>query len=311
MTGKVGSHTRSSEPFFYDTAYTHNKHMGVIPVATNGFCVVAKEIKTKAPDTNLVIERPYAWGCTDQCKLLSSEEVQLVLTTKSLFTKPVVDIRATLDSGYLFCHVHRDLNSVKGQLGSRMSELRGHPIVCEFPTCPSTMRVLQSGSVHYPVMHNLLRLVYSALRPHKNILGIHKALALGDVEALLKFLECKQLSTLFHENVTDHQTFCDDNSKPGLGSMENHLKVTHAELIADLEAQFKDDPVYPCLSCARLHHRKQVSGVNFTNEKKYKTGVLNSLWVIPRMIFMCARIVVCIPQQEYHAATVYSQRLDN
>ena len=118
---------------------------------------------------------------------------------------PVVDIRATLDSRHLCCHVHRDLNSVKGQLGTCMSELRGHPIICEFPTCPSTMRVLQSDSVHYPV--NLLRIVYSVLRAHKNILGIDEALALGDVEALLKFLECKQLSTFFHDNVTDHQAF--------------------------------------------------------------------------------------------------------
>ena len=60
LTGKIGSHTRSSEPYFYDTAYTHNKHMGVLPVDTNGCCVMAKEIKTKAPDSNLVIDRPYA-----------------------------------------------------------------------------------------------------------------------------------------------------------------------------------------------------------------------------------------------------------
>lgn len=91
LTDKIGSHTSSSA----DTSYTHDKHLDVIPVDTNGWCVVAKEIKTRAPysDNN----RPSIWSCKDQCKLLTSLEVDLVLKMKGLLTMPVVDIREALD----------------------------------------------------------------------------------------------------------------------------------------------------------------------------------------------------------------------
>lgn len=87
-------------------------------------------------------------------------------------------------------------------------------------------------------------MVYLVLKAHKTILRIDEALAAGDVVALMDFLDFKQLSTLFNKNVTDYQAFafCEDNSTPGFGCIENHLRVTHAELIADLEEQFKDDP---------------------------------------------------------------------
>lgn len=92
----------------------------------------------------------------------------------------------------------------------------------------------------------------------------------GDVETLMDHIKNAKL---FNENATDCAAFCKDNSAPGLGPIESHLRVTHAELISDLEVQFNDDPVYPCLSCERLHQRKQVSSVNFMHETKYQTAV--------------------------------------
>ena len=59
--------------------------MLAIPVDTNGWCVVANEIKDKSKGEST--DHPKKWLCTCQCRLLSDEEVDIVI--KLLFTKPV------------------------------------------------------------------------------------------------------------------------------------------------------------------------------------------------------------------------------
>ena len=62
-----------------------------MPVDTNGLSVVVNEIKDKS-----IVESndcPKKWLCTCQCRLLSDEEVDIVIKTNLLFTKPVADIR--------------------------------------------------------------------------------------------------------------------------------------------------------------------------------------------------------------------------
>ena len=55
-----------------------------------------KRLRLRLYRFKFVIDRPYVWGCKiSAIKLLTSEEVDLVLTTKTLFTMPVVDIRET------------------------------------------------------------------------------------------------------------------------------------------------------------------------------------------------------------------------
>ena len=67
--------------------------------------------------------------------------------------------------------------------------------------------------------------------------------------------------------------FVEDHSVPGLGSIENHLLISNADVIAELQARWKDDPEVPCCSCERLHQHKQVSGVDFTRDDKYHTDI--------------------------------------
>ena len=95
-----------SEPYFFINSYTYTKRLEVIPVDLNGRCVVAEEIGDRDKDTM----RPLKWKCTNECRKLTSEEVALVLRTKSLFQLSIEDLRAGLDGLDSGCsHVHTDI----------------------------------------------------------------------------------------------------------------------------------------------------------------------------------------------------------
>ena len=81
--------------------------MLAIPVDTNGWRVVANEIKDKSKGESN--DRPKKWLCTSQCRRLSDEEVDIIIKTKLLFTKPVADIRVALGDLGNCCHIDRDL----------------------------------------------------------------------------------------------------------------------------------------------------------------------------------------------------------
>ncbi|KAL5500020.1 hypothetical protein EMCRGX_G011511 [Ephydatia muelleri] len=68
--------------------------LGAIPVDLNGRCVVAEEIG----DRHLIRMRPLKWKCTNECRLLTSGEMEAVLGTKLLFQKNMEDLRAGLDN---------------------------------------------------------------------------------------------------------------------------------------------------------------------------------------------------------------------
>ena len=78
---------------------------------------------------------------------------------------------------------------------------------------------------------------------------------------------------MFSEDGSENAVFVEDHSVPGLGSIEHHLLISNADVIAELQARWKDDPEFPCCSCERLHQRKQVSGVDFTRDDKYHTDI--------------------------------------
>ena len=67
--------------YFFINLYTYTKRLGAIPVDLNGRYVVAEEIGDRDKDTM----HPLKWKCTNECRKLTSEEVTLVLRTKSLF----------------------------------------------------------------------------------------------------------------------------------------------------------------------------------------------------------------------------------
>ena len=129
-------HTAGSEPYFFDNSYNYTKQHGAIPVDLNGRCVVAEEIGERDKDTVC----PLKYKCTKECHMLTSEEVAIVLRTKSLFQMQMcIGCLQTglddLDSG---CgHVH---HSITLKLHSRFIEQLGHPIYCELPECSSPLK---------------------------------------------------------------------------------------------------------------------------------------------------------------------------
>ena len=101
---------------------------------------------------------------------------------------------------------------------------------------------------------------------------IDKALSSGNVEEVIHTLGFADLSLVFSEDGSEHAVFVEDHSVPGLGSIEHHLLISNADLIAEVQVRWKDDPEFPCCSCERLHQHKQVSSVNFTHDK-YHTDI--------------------------------------
>ena len=222
-------HTAGAEPYFFDNSYTHTKQHGAIPVDLNGRCVVAEEIK----DRDKVTMRPLKWKCTNECRKLTSEEVAIVLKTNSLFQKSIEDLRAGLDALDSGCgHVHYDV-TLKSHSG--FIEQLGHPIYCELPECSSPLRIIRAAMPHFPALRTFTRLLYKARKCHMTILAIDSALASGNIEELIPFMGMKDnLSDLFSEDGVEHAVVSEDHSSSGLGCIERDLKVTHADLIAEL-----------------------------------------------------------------------------
>ena len=101
---------------------------------------------------------------------------------------------------------------------------------------------------------------------------IDEALSSGNVEEVVHTLGFADLSLVFSEDGSENAVFVEDHSVSGLGPIEHHLLISHADEIAEVQARWKDDPEFSCCSCERLHQRKQVSGVDFTRDK-YHTDI--------------------------------------
>ena len=62
------------------------------------------------------------------------------------------------------------------------------------------------------------------------------------IDELIPFLGLKEnLSDLFSVDGVEHPVVSEDHSSSGLGCIERGLKVTHADLIAELQSKFNDD----------------------------------------------------------------------
>ena len=85
----ISCHSRSTEPYFYDSAYCPVKRVSPIPITENGACVIANDLD---PDGKK------RWECTTECKPLSDAEVDAILTLKESFNGPVEEVRDALDT---------------------------------------------------------------------------------------------------------------------------------------------------------------------------------------------------------------------
>ncbi len=122
-------HTASSEPYFYDSAYTSPIRGSAIPLDEHGRCWIAD-----------VIERddasglPQKWKCTAECKLPTDDEVRSILKAKEFFKLPMAELCRELenvDSGCenghytAACYVGPDTAE-----DGPCSQLLGQPLAC-------------------------------------------------------------------------------------------------------------------------------------------------------------------------------------
>ena len=110
-------------------------------------------------------------------------------------------------------------------------------------------------------------------KKHMAIKSIDAMLSSGSVDELIEYLGLKDnLPELYSEEGAEHPIVSEDHSSPGLGCIERHLLVTHADLIAELQSKFSDDAEFPCCCCERLCRRTAVTCVDFSNLRKYQTA---------------------------------------
>ena len=82
---------------------------------------------------------------------------------------------------------------------------------------------------------------------------IDEALSSGNAEEVVHTLGFADLSLVFSEDGSENAVFVEDHSVSGLGSIENHLLISNANVIAELQARWKDDPEFPCCSYTSIN----------------------------------------------------------
>ena len=168
-------HRASSEPFFYETAYSPVRRDSVVAVDELGRCCIANEIGQRSPKTN----RPEKWECTKECKALTHDEVTSIVSLKMMFTEPLEKLRkalSTMDDGCVNMHF-----SYLGLDAEHSLELCGHPIPCASGGCGSILRLVRAASVHYPRLRRFVCELYTARQLSTQVENIDAALSNADL----------------------------------------------------------------------------------------------------------------------------------
>ena len=273
-----GIHHASTEPYFYDAAYSVVKRK-CIPITRHGVCFVAEQAecpKDKKKDNN----KPRAtsvcfhWKCTEECKTLSNAEVESIVSLKQSFSKPMNEIRQSLeelDNGCPYCHGHTTTYFSTSTGVPTTTPKLGHPLVChgDGTKCTSKLRILRCAAVHYPLLLTFLKDVYTALSNHCAIKEIDMGLRNADITKLIEVTDSKSLHDLLTEDTADSymQGVSETNPKYRQSNIETPLLLEHAAVVAKYEKDCEDFADIPCMCCERLCQRKNVSKISLSDDK--------------------------------------------
>ena len=112
------SHTASTEPYFYDSAYQLVKRPHAIPIDENhGKCIIAKPVKKESAWKQ--------WQCTNECKGITPSEEFSIVTFKQSFECSIQEVRRTLNKCDECPHTHYTKTS-----GGFAIDRKGHPLIC-------------------------------------------------------------------------------------------------------------------------------------------------------------------------------------
>ena len=246
----ISCHSRSTEPYFYDSAYCPVKRVSPIPINENGACVIANDLD---PDG-----KKKRWECTTECKPLTDAEVDAILTLKESFNGPVEEVRDALDTCDEGCpNVH-----YTKLISSCPVALKGHPLVCSHVDggCQSKLRILRAASTHYAVLRNFLHDVHSAISSHTCVSEIDKALCTGNFRKLMEITHMTRFEKLLSNDLQACYQQCTDLACVDLNqpNLELQLEITHAALISELEKEIDDFPEHACCIVVRVCIRENL-----------------------------------------------------
>ena len=270
-------HTASSEPYFYDAAYTCIKQRSVIPVDEQGKCFVADEIEHDKQTGCL-----RKWKCTAECKLPTDDEVASIQKAKDVFKLPMPELRHELENidsgcenGHYVTPCSADPVMFPSNEDDPSQRLMGHPLTCASGNCESLLRIVRAASTHYPLLRRFHRLMYVVRQQHWAVHKIDASLCAADFNQLMELAAIRDFDDLFSEEVnacSEYDDVVPDCSVPGLPGIETQLQIKHAKLITELEKKVNDDPEHPCCSCERLFLKKRVTHFKL-DDKKFNSRV--------------------------------------
>ena len=265
-------HTASSEPYFYDAAYTCIKQRSIIPVDEQGKCFVADEIEHDKQTGCL-----RKWKCTAECKLPTDDEVASIQRAKDVFKLPMQELRHELENidsgcenGHYVMPCSADPEVFPSDEDDPSRQLMGHPLTCASGHCKSLLRIVRAASTHYPLLRRFHRLIYLARQHDRDVHKIDASLCAADFKQLMELAAIKDLDDLFSEEVSEYDDVVPDCSVPGLPGIETQLQIKHAKLITELEKKVSDDPQHACCSCERLFLRRSVTQFK-RDDKKFSS----------------------------------------
>ena len=260
-----GSHTASTEPYFYDSAYKPVKRNYALPIDECGKCILVDEIipdnkSSKCSGKN----QPMKWVCTSECKKLTDGEVHAIIKFKEAFDQPIQEVQQALDKCDSDCPNQHYTKVVQ----NTTIDLQGHPLVCyNDGGCYSEIRILRSAATHFPVLATLLRLVYSAVNSHQCMQSMDKALSTGDFHTLMEITKLNDFEALLSNEVETTYEQCTEAAKSQLlqPGVEIQLLTKHVQLITELEKEINDYLEHVCCSCECLHQRKSITQVKLSD----------------------------------------------
>ena len=128
---------------------------------------------------------------------------------------------------------------------------------------------------HYRTLRRFVAALYESIRNHKHILSLDQALQSSDFEMLVKlcyddaYQKILSSATVLYtsSNASSIQDAPIGLQQLKLPDLEADLYLGYAEMIANLEKILSDDAEFACCSCERLHQRKQVMALKFSDKK--------------------------------------------
>ena len=275
-------HIRSSEPYFYESAYLHNKCDVVFPINNEGQLVISEiYLANNAGKQNSELpedkrKKHEEWKCCFQCRPVTESEIGAIIALRKAFDMEIKHLRKFLHTCDDCPNEHYTkvcITTVKHPTDSKLNEihytpkyLRGHPLLCfQNTNCVSKARILRAASTHYPVLRHFLRYFDLVMMCHFRIHKIDAALTSADFRSLMEMTHCTNFNKLCDDfDLTDET----GGNNPSLTNpkLESYLQIHHAKLIDDLQKQIDDYPLNACCSCERLFQRRSVTAITLNDD---------------------------------------------